>query len=500
MGKLTVSYNNNSIIDTTSDGSFTLATSGKLMADDVGVEFEGGVALTLEVNVDTGSAVTVTNGTTTLTGTSANNKCAFTLPEAGTWTASATKDGRKSNAVSRPYESSQKAYLTYDVVAYTEPQLDDGYVDGLDGLALNELNEIAMAISNNPEITSATSEVWINRYRRHICVGDLIDFSIKNDAWDEYNNKIELGTILSTTGQNDSSSTRVRTASYIQIQPQTTYQILTTDQFQWWLHEYDESSTKIKSSTGWTQSGETWTTSANAASIRIVFRKGSDETIEVKKFHSLAVVPVDETTDAKCKYRLMGFNHYTTSSSSAYGSETQTNKAGLLFQSKDEYQNRSPISASTAEGYWGVCNMKNWLDNAFYCLFPSAVSNYIKSVNIVAAGDGGAQTLSSKIFIPAASEIMTVPEKISGSYTPKLAGEGTIYAWYAANASASDRIKYPPDRASACSWWTRTITSTSSGSSSGGWNYYWGAIKYDGTLVAYLGDNKALSYAPCFCI
>ena len=105
MGKLTVSYNNNSIIDTTNDGSFTLATEGKLMADDVSVTFEGGVPLTLEVNVDTGSAVTVTNGTTTLTGTSENGKCTFTLPEAGAWTASAVRNGESSTTKTYNIES-----------------------------------------------------------------------------------------------------------------------------------------------------------------------------------------------------------------------------------------------------------------------------------------------------------------------------------------------------------------------------------------------------------
>lgn len=96
MGKLTVSYNNNSIIDTTSDGSFTLATEGKLMADDVGVEFEGGVALTLEVTVDSGATVTATNGSQTVTGTSVNGLCTLSLPAAGTWTVSAEKDGESS--------------------------------------------------------------------------------------------------------------------------------------------------------------------------------------------------------------------------------------------------------------------------------------------------------------------------------------------------------------------------------------------------------------------
>ena len=53
-------------------------------------------SLKLEVNVDTGSAVTVTNGSKTLTGTSENGKCTFMLPEAGAWTVSATKSGQTS--------------------------------------------------------------------------------------------------------------------------------------------------------------------------------------------------------------------------------------------------------------------------------------------------------------------------------------------------------------------------------------------------------------------
>ena len=113
MGKLTVSYNNENIINTTNGGSFTLATEGKLMADDVSVAFEGGVPIALEVNVDTGSAVTVTNGSKTLTGTSENNKCTFSLPEAGTWAVSAQKNGNTSESLSVEVVSDYSATLVF---------------------------------------------------------------------------------------------------------------------------------------------------------------------------------------------------------------------------------------------------------------------------------------------------------------------------------------------------------------------------------------------------
>ena len=52
----------------------------------------GGVAPQLEVSVATGSAITCTNGETTLTGTSVGGKCVFDLPGYGTWSLYATQN------------------------------------------------------------------------------------------------------------------------------------------------------------------------------------------------------------------------------------------------------------------------------------------------------------------------------------------------------------------------------------------------------------------------
>ena len=54
----------------------------------------GGVAPQLEVSVATGSAITCTNGETTLTGTSVGSKCVFDLPGYGTWSLYATLNGQ----------------------------------------------------------------------------------------------------------------------------------------------------------------------------------------------------------------------------------------------------------------------------------------------------------------------------------------------------------------------------------------------------------------------
>lgn len=56
----------------------------------------GGVSFSLVVTVESGAAVTATNGSKTVTGTSSGGTCTLTLPEAGTWTVSATKSGQTS--------------------------------------------------------------------------------------------------------------------------------------------------------------------------------------------------------------------------------------------------------------------------------------------------------------------------------------------------------------------------------------------------------------------
>lgn len=56
-----------------------------------------GVPITLTVNVATGSSVTATNGTKTVTGTAASGKCTLTLPAAGTWTVTATLSGQSAS-------------------------------------------------------------------------------------------------------------------------------------------------------------------------------------------------------------------------------------------------------------------------------------------------------------------------------------------------------------------------------------------------------------------
>lgn len=59
---------------------------------------QNGIALQLIVTVSAGATVTATNGSKTIRGTSdSTGVCTLTVPEAGTWSVSATLDGKTSD-------------------------------------------------------------------------------------------------------------------------------------------------------------------------------------------------------------------------------------------------------------------------------------------------------------------------------------------------------------------------------------------------------------------
>ena len=87
----------------------------EVMIDGSCKQASSGVGIEVNVTVPTGSVVTATDGENVVTGTSANNSLKIALPNYGTWSFSATKDGETSNTVTLNCDAS-KVYavtLTY---------------------------------------------------------------------------------------------------------------------------------------------------------------------------------------------------------------------------------------------------------------------------------------------------------------------------------------------------------------------------------------------------
>ncbi len=72
-----------------------------------------GVELSLVVSVTTGAAVTATKSGKTVTGMAAGGSCTLKLPEAGTWSVSATLNGQTSNTQSVSVKDSYAVTLTF---------------------------------------------------------------------------------------------------------------------------------------------------------------------------------------------------------------------------------------------------------------------------------------------------------------------------------------------------------------------------------------------------
>ena len=107
----------------------------------------------LDVTVPTGSIVTCTNGTETLTETSENNKVSFTIPSYGNWTIQGTLNGKKTNS-KVIYIDTMKLYTAE--IYYFEAFLDVSSIIGAKITVKNNNGEQAI------EATSSTTRFTLD--------------------------------------------------------------------------------------------------------------------------------------------------------------------------------------------------------------------------------------------------------------------------------------------------------------------------------------------------
>lgn len=188
-------------------------------------------------------------------------------------------------------------------------------------------------------------------------------------------------------------------------------------------------------------------------------------------------------------FRVMGFNHYALTTSTAYGSATATGKAGILMQMVDCFNTTQAMESSmTSSTGWNNSDLRAWMNGTMLGYLPSATQSAIKQVNILTATSVSSATINTtadKLFLPAEVEIFGSATYAKGGTT-----EGTRYAWYKANSTAANRVKKVSGSAS--TWWERSP-------------HTWAASIADFCFV-YGGGDAGYSYAsrsygvsPCFC-
>ena len=148
-------------------------------------------------------------------------------------------------------------------------------------------------------------------------------------------------------------------------------------------------------------------------------------------------------------FDVIGFNHDTLTTSTAYGAATKTGKAGITFQMHDLFATTYQMNSSnTNSGGWKSSAMRTSTMATMKGYMPAAWQTAIKPVNKASGTGGGSssgtETVSDSCFLLAEIEIF-------GSTTYSVSGEGTQYAYYKAGNS-----KVKNKGGSAGYWWERS--------------------------------------------
>lgn len=183
-------------------------------------------------------------------------------------------------------------------------------------------------------------------------------------------------------------------------------------------------------------------------------------------------------------FDVIGFNHDTLTTSTAYGATTKTGKAGITFQMHDLFATTYVMnSANTNSGGWKSSAMRTTTMATMKGYLPAAWQTAIKPVNKVSGTGGGSssgtETVSDSCFLLAEIEIF-------GSTTNSVSGEGTQYAYYKAGNS---KVKNKDGISSV--WWERSPYS--------GNGFLFGAVRSNGNATIYTA-NASINVAFGFCV
>lgn len=182
-------------------------------------------------------------------------------------------------------------------------------------------------------------------------------------------------------------------------------------------------------------------------------------------------------------FDVIGFNHDTLTTSTAYGATTKTGKAGITFQMHDLFATTYVMNSSnTNSGGWKSSAMRTSTMATMKGYLPAAWQTAIKPVNKVSGTGGGSssgtETVSDSCFLLAEIEIF-------GSTTYSVSGEGTQYAYYKAGNS-----KVKNKGGSAYSWWEHSPVSGNS-------TYFCGVASSGGADYHGVGYSGGVAFAFC---
>lgn len=404
----------------------------------------GGVQFTLVVSVTTGSLVTASKSGRSVSGTAVNGQCVLTLPEAGTWTVSATLDGQTSSTQTVNVVESYAVTLTYFSATITVTAPSGSTVTCSKGATSYQKTSTGTAVFTVTEAgtwtvtatqggQTATGTVNVTASTNYSITLSFVDDVLNNNDWDTISE-------VSSAGE---------AANYWSVG--------------------DRKQVTLNGTVG----SCTFSNYSTYAFI-IGFNHNSSREGSNKIHFQLAKTALSGGTDI-C---FTDSSYNSSGSSAAFRMNTSNTNSGGW---EDSYMRNSICGTS-----------KTSTSGRFMGAIPSALRNALKSVTKYTDNTGNASTSSSAVTATTDYIFLLSEYEVFGSCSIANSNEASRQQQYAYYSAGNSKVKYRhTSTSSTASWWLRSANRNSSGG--------FASVYTSGAVGGYYAGTS-LGVAPGFCV
>ena len=402
----------------------------------------GGVQFTLVVSVTTGSLVTASKSGRSVSGTAVNGQCVLTLPEAGTWTVSATLDGQTSSTKTVNVVESYAVTLTYFSATITVTAPSGSTVTCSKGATSYQKTSTGTAVFTVTEAgtwtvtasqggQTATGTVNVTASTNYSITLSFVDDVLNNNDWDTISEVSSAGEAANYWSVGDRKQVTLNgTVGSCSFSNYSTYAFI------------------------------------------IGFNHNSSREGSNKIHFQLAKTALSGGTDI-C-FTDSGYN--STGSSAAFRMNTSNTNSGGW---EDSYMRNNICGTS-----------KTSTSGRFMGAIPSALRNALKSVTKYTDNTGNASTSSSAVTATTDYIFLLSEYEVFGSCSIANSNEASRQQQYAYYSAGNSKVKYRhTSTSSAAYWWLRSASRSNSN--------YFARVNTNGIVNSY-GASISLGVAPGF--
>lgn len=404
----------------------------------------GGVQFTLVVSVATGSLVTASKSGRSVSGTAVNGQCVLTLPEAGTWTVSATLDGQTSSTQTVNVVESYAVTLTYFSATITVTAPSGSTVTCSKGATSYQKTSTGTAVFTVTEAgtwtvtatqggQTATGTVNVTASTNYSITLSFVDDVLNNNDWDIISEVSSAGEAANYWSVGDRKQVTLNgTVGSCSFSNYSTYAFI------------------------------------------IGFNHNSSREGSNKIHFQLAKTALSGGTDI-C---FTDSSYNSSGSSAAFRMNTSNTNSGGW---EDSYMRNSICGTS-----------KTSTSGRFMGAIPSALRNALKSVTKYTDNTGNASTSSSAVTATTDYIFLLSEYEVFGSCSIANSNEASRQQQYAYYSAGNSKVKYRHTSTSSTAfWWLRSAYRAGSS--------YFAGVHANGDVSGY-GAGLSLGVAPGFCV